>query len=163
MTGEARLTRMHEVAHAAARVLISSFFLARGFGLIIDPTGMGQFLADNNVPDYLTWPNAGFAILASAAILVGFQTRTAAALLALYVFWSSFILNYRPDNPIALGFFWRDLAMIGGLTMLFSYGRGCFALDNLLEKRFRREVPDTDEAEAAPGTESVEPATEAQA
>lgn len=135
MTGAStKQGRMHEFAYATARVLIASYFLAQGLGLIIDPNSMGQFMAISSVPDYLRWPNTGFELLASLAILVGFQTRMAAALLALYLFWSSFILNYIPGNPVAIGAFWRDLAIIGGLLMIFSHGRGCYALDNLLQK-----------------------------
>ncbi len=130
--------RMREVAHAVARVLIASYFLARASGMIIDPAGMGQFLAEAAVPDYLRWPNAGFEFLAALAILLGFQTRMAAALLALYLFWSSFILNYNPGDAVAIGAFWRDLALIGALLMLFSHGRGRYALDNLLDSLTER-------------------------
>ncbi len=125
--------KMHEFAHAVARILIASYFLARASGMIIDPNGMGQFLAEAAVPDYLRWPNAGFELLAALAILIGFQTRMAAALLALYLFWSSFILNYNPGDAVAIGAFWRDLALIGALLMLFSHGRGRYAIDNLIE------------------------------
>ncbi len=126
---------MQELAHAAARVLIASYFIAKSIGLIIDLTSMDQFLAVAEVPEYLRWPNAGFELVAALAIMVGFQTRMAAALLALYLFWSSFILNYSPGDPVAIGAFWRDLAMIGGLLMLCSHGRGRFALDNLFDRK----------------------------
>ena len=144
--------KMHEFAHATARVLIASYFVAKSIGLIIDPTSMGQFLAVSDVPDYLRWPNAGFELIAALAIMVGFQTRTASALLALYLFWSSFILNYAPGDPYAIGAFWRDLAMIGGLLLLFSHGRGRYALDNYLnrnaDENTTEEVADLEEAEA---------------
>ena len=130
-----RQDRMQEFAHATARILISSYFVAKAVGLIVDPTSMEQFLSVSNVPDYLTWPNAGFELMAALAIMVGFQTRTASALLALYLFWSSFILNYEPGDAHAIGAFWRDLAMIGGLLLLFSHGRGRYALDNFLARR----------------------------
>jgi putative oxidoreductase len=126
---------MHEFAHAAARVVIASYFAARALGLVVDPAGMQQFLMATDVPDYLLWPNSAFEFLAALAIMLGFQTRMASALLALYVFWSSFILNYVPGDPVALGVFWRDLALIGGLLLLFSHGRGAWALDNYLERR----------------------------
>lgn len=136
--------RINALAHALARVLIASYFMSRAAGLIIDPASMNQFLAVSDVPDYLRWPNAGFEFLAAFAIMIGFQTRTAAALLALYVFWSSFILNYTPGNAYAIGAFWRDLAMIGGLLLLFSHGRGCLAVDNL----FQGAECDSDDTEA---------------
>lgn len=130
--------RMQQIAHATARVLISSYFVASAAGLIVDPNSMGQFLTLSEVPEYLLWPNAGFQFMAALAILVGFQTRMASALLALYLFWSSFILNYTPGDPVAIGAFWRDLAMIGGLLMLCSHGRGRYELDNLLQGRIDR-------------------------
>jgi len=126
--------QMRKIAHAVARVLIGSFLLAKSIGLVIDPAGMEQYLAILDVPDYLMWPNTGFMVLASLAIIIGFQTRLAAALMALYIFWTSFILNYRPGDPVAIGAFWGDLAMIGGLLMLFSHGRGCLALDSFLAR-----------------------------
>ncbi len=125
---------MEEFAHATARILIASYFVAESIGLIIDPNSMGQFLSKSQIPGYLLWPNAGFELIASLAILVGFQTRTAAALLALYLFWTGFILNYKPGDPVAIGAFWRDLAMIGGLLMLCSHGRGRYAIDNFLQR-----------------------------
>ena len=145
--------RSQEFAHAVARVIIASYFMAKAVGLIIDPTGMGQFLAISDVPDYLRWPNAGFEFIAALAIMVGFQTRMAAVLLALYLFWSSFILNYNPGDAYLIGAFWRDLAMIGGLLLLFSHGRGRYALDNwLLRRAERREAVAESESEAAPET-----------
>lgn len=135
--------RINAFAHAVARVLIASYFMSRAAGLIIDPASMNQFLAVSDVPDYLRWPNAGFEFLAAFAIMIGFQTRTAAALLALYVFWSSFILNYAPGDAYAIGAFWRDLAMIGGLLMLFSHGRGCLAVDNLFVGSERETTPES--------------------
>ena len=122
--------QMQGLAHVAARVLIASFFIARALGLIVDPSSMQQFLVDSLIPEQLRWPNAAFEILAALAIMFGYQTRTAAALLALYVFWTSFILNYLPGDPYALGAFWRDLSMIGGLLLIYSHGRGRYALDN---------------------------------
>lgn len=146
---------MQEIAHATARILIASYFLAKALGLIFDPTGMAQFLAISDVPDHLRWPNAGFEAMAAIAIMIGFQTRMAAALLALYVFWTSFILNYVPGDDYLLGAFWRDLAMIGGLLLLFSHGRGRYAVDNHLERRRIRLAEAAElvvEAEAEPQT-----------
>ncbi len=153
MNATKQQVRMQEYAHAAARMLIASYFMAKAIGLIIDPTGMEQFLSVSAVPDYLKLPNAGFELVAAIAILVGFQTRTAAALLALYLFWSSFILNYRPGDPYLIGAFWRDLAMIGGLLLLVSHGRGRYALDNWFQRR--RDARDTGE-DATPPRDDLE-------
>jgi len=132
---ETRQRVSHEMAHAIARVLIASYFLANSLGLISDPNSMTHFLSNSSIPDFLRWPSVAFECLAALAIMIGFQTRQTSVMLALYVFWSSFILNYTPGDPVAIGAFWRDLASIGGLLLLYSHGRGRYALDNYLRRR----------------------------
>ncbi|MDA0222157.1 MAG: DoxX family protein [Rhodobacterales bacterium] len=83
----------------------------------------------------MRWPSIAFECLAAISILIGFQARQTSVMLALYIFWSSFILNYTPGDPVAISAFWRDLASIGGLVLLYSNGRGRYALDSYLQKR----------------------------
>jgi len=120
---------------ATARIAIASFFIGKAAGLIIDPNGMGQMMAQGELPGYLVWPNIAFEFLAAFSIMIGLHTRLAAALLALYLFWSSFLFNYAPGNGEAINTFWRDLAMIGGLLLLFAHGRGAYAFDNVLARK----------------------------
>ena len=127
--------RLRDLANATARVLIASYFIAVALGVIIDPNGILKLEAFSNMPNYVRWPSASFEMLTAISILVGFQTRMSVALLALYVFWSSFIFNYIPSNDLAIGSFWRDLAMIGGLLLLFAHGTGRYSLDDYLLRR----------------------------
>lgn len=133
-----------DLATAMARILIASYFISVSLGFVLDPNGFIKHEALTTMPNYLRWPNSAFELVAAISILVGFQTRMAVALLALYVFWSSFIFNYVPGNSAAIGAFWRDLAMIGGLLMLFAHGTGRFSLDYYLN---RQQQPDQDEPE----------------
>lgn len=151
-----------QAAHTIARVIIASYFLAKSIGLIFDPNSFDIVFASTPIPEYFRWPEMTFQFAAALFILVGFQTRLAAALLAMHVFWSSFIFNYVPGDPVAISAFWKDLALIGGLIMLFSHGRGALALDSWLARRdIARRLraraaephnPQTAEHEAAPQT-----------
>lgn len=134
--------RLRDLATAIARVLIASFFIAVASGAVLDPSAIIKTNALAGMPDYLRWPSAGFEILAAVSIMVGFQTRMSVALLALYVFWSSFIFNYIPSNELAIGSFWRDLAMIGGLLMLFAHGTGRYSLDDYLARDPAGDTPE---------------------
>ena len=127
------------LAMAVARVLIASYFIASAMGLIHDMNGMARFEAMAALPAYLSWPNYGFELVAALSILVGFQTRMAVALLAIYVFWSSFIFNYSPGDHMAIGAFWRDLGTIGGLLMIFAQGTGRYSLDYYFAKNTQAE------------------------
>jgi len=123
--------------HTAARIVIGSFFIGKAVGIVADPNGMGQYLVLGETPGYLVWSNIAFEFVAAFSIIIGLQTRLAAGLLALYLFWSSYILNYSPGNVDAIGAFWSDLAMIGGLLLLISHGRAGYSVDNVLNERDR--------------------------
>lgn len=149
-----------QVAHTVARIIIASYFLAKAIGLIFDPNSFDIVFATTPIPEYFRWPDMMFQFVAATFILIGFQTRLAAALLAMHVFWTSFIFNYVPGDPVAISAFWKDLAMIGGLILLFSHGRGALALDGWFAKRDierRRRA----RAEAAHVPEAPAPAPEA--
>lgn len=130
--------QVRHLAHLMARIVIASFFIAKSVGFIVDPNSLEAVFARLPLPEYFIWPNLMFQFVAAMFILIGFQTRLAAALLAIHVFWSSFIINYG-DDPIGIALFWKDLALMSGLMLVFSHGRGGYALDNYFERRTLRQ------------------------
>lgn len=154
-------SRIQDIAHLVARVVIASFFIAKSVGFIIDPNSLEAVFARLPLlPDYFTWPNQMFQFVAAMFILLGFQTRLAAALLAIHVFWSSFILNYAPGDPVAIAFFWKDLALMAGLMMVVSHGRGKYALDNYLDAREARSTVEPHPAQPTPPAPPAQAAPE---
>lgn len=138
-----------EASNLGARFLIATYYIASASGLTHNPSAMTGAFAGEALPSYFLWPDIGFQILAASFILLGFQTRLAAALLALHVFWSTFILNFQPGVAEALGLFWKDLVIVGGLLMIISHGDGRFALDTWLRRRAAERLL-AKEAEAPP-------------
>ncbi len=107
-------------ALAVVRILIASYFLAAATGLVFQPasrtfldavlpTGPAQFVTTTYL--YVT----------AFAIMVGFAVRPAALLLAIYIFWSAFVqFDQAEALDLALSEFWRDVALIGALTLVAS-------------------------------------------
>jgi putative oxidoreductase len=119
MDQDEQSTVRHAYAHLIGRVLIASFYLAAALGLIVDPNSLAAVFKNSILPDYFRWPDLWIQLAAALAILVGYQTRTAALLLAIHIFWSSFIVNYVNGDFDTISAFWKDLAMIGGLIMVY--------------------------------------------
>ncbi|MCC6007667.1 MAG: DoxX family protein [Rhodobacteraceae bacterium] len=143
---QARL--MADIATLAARVMIATYYIAAGFGLLPVPgTLSAHGVAD--LPILLAFSDTAFQVVAAAFILIGFQTRLAAALLALYVFWSSFIFNFQPGIPEAMAAFMKDFVVVGGLIIIMAQGEGRFGLDAWYARRSRSRG-DADLPEAAP-------------
>lgn len=100
-------------AQMITRLLIVSYFVALALGQI---SGMEvSQMAATFLPDpYATIVMKGVILALSIMILIGLFRRPAALVLALIVFWSSYLTLYSGGSIDA---FWRDLALIGGLLL----------------------------------------------
>lgn len=127
------------------RILIASYFVA--FALQIIPGTEVAVLLRPFLSDVSALMIANAAVLASAvAIVVGWQRRAAALLLALMLFWASYLCMIEQPEK-GLGGFWRDLALIGALMLTYAdtEARGNDALTFIRHlPRRRRERSDED-------------------
>ena len=64
-------------------------------------------------------------------ILIGYQTRAAALLLAGFCLATAVLFHSRFGDRNQLLHFEKDLAIAGGLLVLFAHGAGAWALDAL--------------------------------
>ena len=103
----------------AIRLLIVSYFMALALGLI---TGTDlAVLADPFMPPVAANVVSGLGVFAlSAMILFGFHRRLAALLLAIILFWCSYLASISPAGLEDIGSFWRDLALIGALLLTYA-------------------------------------------
>ena len=109
--------------HSAIRLLIVSYFMALALG-IIKGTDLAV-LAAPFMPEVLANFVSGFGVLClSAMILFGFHRRLAALLLAIILFWCSYLASVSPAGLEDIGSFWRDLALIGALLLTYAEAEG---------------------------------------
>ncbi|MDD9924177.1 MAG: hypothetical protein OXQ92_18135 [Boseongicola sp.] len=105
--------------HSVVRLLITSYFVAASVGLI-SGTDM-IFLASPFMPQMAAKVLTAVVVIALAAgIVFGVQRRAAALLLALMLFWASYIANFTVETAQPIAAFWRDLALIGALLLTYA-------------------------------------------
>ena len=68
------------------------------------------------------------------AIIVGWKTRWAALALAIFCIVSAFIFHFDFSNQVQSIMFMKNIAIAGGLAVIFAYGAGEYSLDNRLGK-----------------------------
>src|SRR6516225_10199180 len=73
-------------------------------------------------------------------ILGGYHTRAAALLLAGFCLATAVLFHTKFGDRNQLLHFEKDLAIAGGLLVLFAHGGGAWALDALRPSRVRREL-----------------------
>jgi putative oxidoreductase len=81
----------------------------------------------------LAWAAAIFEVVAGVAILVGFQTKWAAAALAAFCVFTGFVFHYAASaggtDQMQMIMFFKNLGVAGAFLMIFAHGPGKLALD----------------------------------
>lgn len=115
-----------------SRVFLALLFLVSGFSILMGgPAGFGGYLGSLGVPVPVlaAWLVTILKIVASIAIIIGFQTRPAAYALAAFTILAALIGHHNFADQLELTQFLKDLAITGGLLLLATYGAGSFSID----------------------------------
>ena len=118
------------------RLLIVALFLPAGLGKIAGFEGTFGYFASLGIPApvFALVATIVIEVLGSIALIVGFQTRIVAVIMAIFTliaaatghaFWAA------PADAafIAQLLFFKNVAVMGGLLVLASAGAGSFSID----------------------------------
>jgi len=114
-----------------ARLLMSSLFIWDGIVQLRNPGGTAQYFASVHVPapPVAVWISIPVHLLGGLALLVGFYSRWAAALLALVCLGTAFGVHLPAGDQDNMIHFYKNLVMIGGFLYVIAFGPGGFSLD----------------------------------
>jgi len=120
---------------ALARLLMSSLFVWDGVLQLRNPAGTIQYFTSVHVPipDVAVWVSIAIHLLGGLALLVGFKTPWAAALLALLCLGTAFGVHLPIGDQANMINFYKNLAMTGGLLYVVAYGAGSISVDKQIE------------------------------
>ncbi len=134
------MTRQQSDAIALiGRILMSLIFITSGFGKLLGPANTIHHIAADGLP--LPPAAYGVAVLCEfgggLAILLGWQTRLAAAALAMFCLATAFTVHYHPGVGAQMINFWKNITMAGGFLYVLALGPGAFSVDAWLRTRQR--------------------------
>ena len=118
----------HAVVSLLARFLLSLIFIVSGWNKVSGFEGTVQYMQSFGVPGFLLVPVIALEIGAGLAILFGLLSRWAALALAVFSIAAAFIFHLDFANQTQTIMFMKNLAMAGGLLLLFAHGPGQLAL-----------------------------------
>lgn len=121
----------HSATVLIGRILLALIFVMAGLGKLGDPTGNAAYFASVGLPmaAVMVWLVIALEVLAGLAILIGFMTRPAAYLLALFCIASALLAHFDFGDQIQMIMFLKNLAMAGGFLVLAANGPGSISLD----------------------------------
>ena len=111
------------------RVLIALIFVLSGFGKFADPASAQGYMAAFGLPSILLWPAAAMELIAGILLIIGYQTRIAALLLAGFSLLSGLIFHTDFADQTQMIMFMKNLAIAGGLLFLVGHGAGRMSVD----------------------------------
>jgi putative oxidoreductase len=114
-----------------ARLLMCSLFIWDGVLQLRNPDAAAQYFQSVHVPLYsiAVWPSVAMHLLAGAAILIGFKTRWAAAVLALFCLATAFGVHLPAGDLDNMTHFYKNLVMAGRFIYVMMFGPGAFSVD----------------------------------
>ena len=132
---DALFDRLKPLFNLASRAFMSCIFIVAGSEKIGHYDGAGHFMASIGVPAALLPLVILVEFGGAIALLLGFQTRIAAFLLAGFALLAATLVHLHPDDHENMIVFMDNLAMVGGLLLFVQYGGGAFSLDRRLKRR----------------------------
>ena len=117
------------------RLLMSSLFVWAGFGKLMNPSGTAQYFASYHLPapDVLVWIVIIIELIGGLMILVGFQTRWVASVLALFCLATGFGIHLPVGDLPNMINFYKNLTMAGGFLYVVAYGAGPVSVDHQMK------------------------------
>ena len=123
---------MH-IVELIGRIFLSVLFLIEGIGKLFTQEQVITYMEDYGVPGILFIPAVIVEILFPLLLIVGYKTRLAALVLALFTLTVTIIFHTDFDDGMQLISFLKNLAITGGFMIVIAYGSNKFSLDHFLK------------------------------
>ena len=135
-------SKLNNSLNLAARVLLASLFLSAGISKISNFQVINDLVSSVGIPYAAAWTTLVLIleIVGSIAIIVGYNSRVAAALLGVFTLITAFLFhNYwaapADQQYVQQLLFLKNISIAGGLFLLTSFNSGKWSLDEKLKHK----------------------------
>ena len=120
---------MTKIFDLIARISISILFLLNGIFKIYNYEGTVAWMESFGLPGILIFPAIILEIVGPILIIIGYQTRIAAAALSLFCIATAIIFHNDFSDQMQLTAFLKNIALAGGFLFLVVNGAKGYCLD----------------------------------
>lgn len=114
-----------------ARICLSIIFLNSAISKMMNFAGTEQMMVEKGLPlaGLLLLGNIVFQLVGGISLILGYKARWGAIILILFLIPTTLVFHNFLANPDELTAFLKNLALIGGLLMVYYAGAGAVSLD----------------------------------
>jgi len=122
--------KFNPVFGLSGRIFMALIFLVSGYGKIGGYAGTQGYMEAMGVPGALLPVVILIELVGGAAIIMGWQVRIIALLMAGYCLLTGALFHFQPADQVQFIMFLKNLAMAGGFLFLVQNGAGTLSVDN---------------------------------
>ncbi|MDC0937794.1 DoxX family protein [Pelagibacteraceae bacterium] len=104
------------------RLLISALFLISAYNKIFSIDGTMVWMEEFGISGILLYPTIVLEIILPLFIIIGYQARLSAGLLALFCLATAFIFHYDFTNQMETISFLKNVGLAGGFLIILANG-----------------------------------------
>ena len=127
---------MSNVFDLLGRILISVLFIISAYNKILSIDGTMSWMEGYGMPGLLLYPVIAFEIILPLFVIVGYNARISAALLAIFCIATAFIFHLDFSDPMQKISFLKNIGLAGGFLFIVANGTKDWSVDR--EKKYVR-------------------------
>jgi putative oxidoreductase len=129
-----RNTALENFTELAGRVLLASLFLLSGLSKLGAYNATAAYMSAFGVPTAVLPAVIAVEVLGAIAIILGWQTRVVAGLLAVFSLLTAFTFHTNFGDQIQMIMFLKNVSIAGGFLLLVANGAGPLSIDRYFAK-----------------------------
>ena len=127
---------MANVLDLIGRIFISALFLISAYNKVFNLEGSMAWMEGFGIPGFLIFPAIAVEIILPVLVIVGYQARIAAGVLAVFCLMTAFLFHFDFANQSQLVSFLKNIGLAGGFLFIVANGTKDWAVDR--EKKYVR-------------------------
>ena len=120
---------MSHLIDLIGRLLISALFLLSAYNKIFSIDGTMGWMEGFGIPGFLLYPTIALEIILPLFIIIGYQARLSAGLLAVFCLATAFIFHNDFTNQMEIISFLKNFGLAGGFLFILANGTRDFSID----------------------------------
>ncbi len=127
---------MANVLDLVGRIFISALFLISAHNKVFNLEGSMGWMEGFGIPGFLIFPAIAVEIILPVLVIVGYQARIAAGILAVFCLMTAFLFHFDFADQSQLISFLKNIGLTGGFLFIVVNGTKDWAVDR--EKKYVR-------------------------
>ena len=120
---------MSNVFDLLGRILISALFIISAYNKILSIDGTMSWMEGYGMPGLLLYPVIAFEIILPLFVIVGYNARISAGLLAIFCIATAFIFHLDFSDPMQKISFLKNIGLAGGFLFIVANGTKDWSVD----------------------------------